>query len=121
MTELLKIIKLSLPSISEKEAVHILNICTASPSESYDIKRERLYNVLKIMSFKSYGDKMDFCSHAVKNIDLNNPRFEESGKCHDWRNHVPAEWKKDWNTFTVREKLIIIVMATMQADKEEWD
>lgn len=54
-------------------------------------------------------------------IDVNNPKFEQVGKVHDWRNYVPYEWQKNWDNFTDREKQIIAVMAEMQADAEVWD
>lgn len=54
-------------------------------------------------------------------IDIENPRFEDAGKVHDWRNYVPYDWQKNWFEFTERERQIIAVMAETQADKEDWD
>lgn len=59
-----------------------------------------------------------------KNTDtsmLENPKFEEAGKVHDWRNHVPEEFEKEWDNLTLREKQIIHFMAEKEADREEWD
>jgi hypothetical protein len=64
---------------------------------------------------------MNLFEDFIKHIDLNEPKFEQATKVHDWRNYVPYDWQKDWNDFTDREKKIIAVMAETQADKEEWD
>ena len=50
-----------------------------------------------------------------------NPRFEDAGKIHDWRNHVLESWVENWTEFSVRERELIIIMAEQQANKEEWD
>lgn len=64
---------------------------------------------------------MNLFEDFIKNIDLNDPKFEQTTRVHDWRNYVPDEWQKDWNKFTNREKKIIAIMAETQADSEEWD
>jgi len=55
------------------------------------------------------------------NIDINNPQFEKAVEVCDWRNYVPYDWVEKWEEFTDRERQIIVVMAEMQADSEEWD
>lgn len=57
----------------------------------------------------------------TKEIDINNPDFANTTKVHDWRNYVPFEWQKSWLEFSERERQIIVVMAEMQSDNEEWD
>ena len=64
---------------------------------------------------------MNLFEDFIKNIDLNDPNFEQTTRVHDWRNYVPDEWQKDWGKFTDREKKIIAIMAEAQADSEEWD
>lgn len=51
-------------------------------------------------------------------IDINNPDFKSASKVHDWRNHVPNDWKENWEQFTERERKIIAVMAQTRADSE---
>lgn len=64
---------------------------------------------------------MNLFEDFIKNIGLNDPKFEQTTRVHDWRNYVPDEWQKDWDKFTDREKKIIAIMAETQADSEEWD
>ncbi len=64
---------------------------------------------------------MNLFEDFIKRIDLNNPKFNEVAKVHDWRNYVPYDWQNNWNELTEREKKIIAVMAETQADNEEWD
>lgn len=69
----------------------------------------------KINLFEKYTYELSF----VKNI--NNPEFHNTTLVHDWRNYIPYDWQENWNEFTDREKQIMVVMAQMQADKENWD
>lgn len=64
---------------------------------------------------------MNLFEDFTKHINLDKPDFEKRTKVHDWRNYVPDEWVKEWDSLTEREKRIIAVMAETQADKEEWD
>ncbi len=64
---------------------------------------------------------MDLFKNFITPECINEPHFENAGKVHDWRNYVPCEWQKRWDDFTERERIIISVMAEIQADKEEWD
>jgi hypothetical protein len=65
--------------------------------------------------------KENLIDEFIKNIDLNNPKFEDVGRVHDWRNYIPKEWVECWSEFTEREKKIMIVMAEAQANEEDWD
>jgi len=64
---------------------------------------------------------MNLFEDFIEHINLDNPKFENKTRVHDWRNYVPDEWIKEWSSLTDREKKIIAVMAETQADKEEWD
>jgi len=64
---------------------------------------------------------MKLFEDSIKNIDLSDPKFENTSKVHDWRNYVPEEWRKDWDRFTLRERTVIAVMAETQACNELWD
>jgi hypothetical protein len=64
---------------------------------------------------------MNLFKDFTSGIDIDNPKFEEKTKVHDWRNYVPYDWHKNWNEFTERERKIIVIMAEMQADSENWD
>lgn len=64
---------------------------------------------------------MNLFEGFIENINLNEPKFQERKKVHDWRNYVPSDWRKNWNDFTENEKKIIAVMAEMQADAEDYN
>ena len=64
---------------------------------------------------------MNLFEEFTSGIDINNPKFGEHTKVHDWRNYVPDEWVEKWDDLTERERKIIAVMVEIQADKEEWD
>ena len=63
---------------------------------------------------------MKILEDIPKTIQLNNPKFEQAKRVHDWRNHVPCDFKKVWENFTEREKKIIYFMAKDLADNEVW-
>ena len=63
---------------------------------------------------------MNLFEDFTKHINLDKPEFENRTRVHDWRNYVPDEWVKEWDSLTEREKRIVAVMAETQADKEEW-
>jgi hypothetical protein len=63
---------------------------------------------------------MNIFENFTELIDIENPKFEEKIKVHDWRNYVPYDWQINWFEFTERERQIIAVMAETQADKEDW-
>lgn len=53
--------------------------------------------------------------------DIVNPEFNKKSKVHDWRNYVPNDFQENWNKLTERERKIIVVMAQLRANEEEWD
>ena len=54
-------------------------------------------------------------------ININNPEFEKSTRVHDWRNHVPSDFKDKWSELTSRERRIICYLAEDAAEHEHWD
>lgn len=57
----------------------------------------------------------------INNSILEDPKFEETGKVHDWRNYIPDEFIEEWEQLTLREKQIIYILAEKQASNEEWE
>ena len=47
--------------------------------------------------------------------------WHDIGKVHDWRNYVPDDVKRIWNTFEHYQQDAIQAMAQGMADKEEWN
>lgn len=50
-----------------------------------------------------------------------NPRWDEVGKVHDWRNYVPDFVQDDWESLSDADKLQYLRWAQSMSDKEEWD
>ena len=65
----------------------------------------------------------NLCSSVADPVKLvEEETFEDIGKCHDWRNHVPDEFAGIWHSgLSVETRLAIWAMAQRAADAEEWD
>lgn len=50
-----------------------------------------------------------------------NPDWENTYKCHDWRNHVGDAIIKLWDTFIDEQKIAIVMSAVEEASNEEWE
>ena len=62
----------------------------------------------------------DFVGNYRK-VDLKDAiDFEDTNKCHDWKNYV-GEFVDVWSNLTLNEKKIIYIFCEKMADKEEWD
>jgi len=57
---------------------------------------------------------------APNGADNTNP-FTDISKCHDWRNYIPKQFKDIWLRFSLRERLLMSIIAQEVADREEWD
>jgi hypothetical protein len=53
--------------------------------------------------------------------DLENPEFDNAGRVHDWRNHVPDEVKEQWGQQSTDAKKVAYLKAYNEAEREEWD
>ena len=51
---------------------------------------------------------------------IREPKFEEAGKVHDWRNYISSELQDTWDGLSDTTKLIAYFMAEEQANREEW-
>lgn len=47
--------------------------------------------------------------------------FDNDSEVFNWRNHVPQKIKDVWELLSVREKLLVVIMASKLADTEQWD
>ena len=50
-----------------------------------------------------------------------NPQWEQAGKVHDWRNHVPEFVQEMWETFPDEIKFLLYRWADDLAGREHWD
>jgi len=57
----------------------------------------------------------------VLSAELENPEFENAGRVHDWRNHVPEEVKEQWDQLSVDARKVAYLTAYHEAEEEEWD
>jgi len=53
--------------------------------------------------------------------DINYPKWDKAKRVHDWRNYVPNEFKKAWKTLGAGTRDAIYIMASKQAQDEEWE
>ena len=53
--------------------------------------------------------------------DIQNPKWEETGRVHDWRNYISVRVRAIWHTFTDEQKEALYLQAENMADNEEWD
>jgi hypothetical protein len=49
------------------------------------------------------------------------PHWDDAGKVHDWRNHVPDGVKELWLTFTPQQRKALYQWADDLAGREEWE
>jgi hypothetical protein len=52
---------------------------------------------------------------------LSQPDFENRGQVHDWRNHVPESFRRQWAELNPESRAVIYVMAEIQAVREHWE
>lgn len=49
------------------------------------------------------------------------PDWGSAEKCHEWKNHVPADVADMWATFTEPQRFALFLWAHELASREEWD
>lgn len=52
---------------------------------------------------------------------LENPKFDEATRVHDWRNYVPIMAEENWERLSLETRTYIAYMAKKQAENEEWE
>lgn len=50
-----------------------------------------------------------------------NPQFEKSRKCHDWRNYVPDKIRDIWGALSDETRIMVFLTAEKQSNLEDWD
>jgi len=58
---------------------------------------------------------------TYKPCDIENPKFDEATRVHDWRNHISDDFKKIWKELPLVARFALVIMAEEEADREEWD
>ena len=53
--------------------------------------------------------------------DWRNPKWNEVSRVHNWRNYANEGIIREWNGFSVRQKIMISSMLNDIAGKEHWD
>ena len=49
------------------------------------------------------------------------PNWENSNKCHDWKNYIDKDIRLIWQMLSREERYMAFLMAEKRADAEEWD
>lgn len=52
---------------------------------------------------------------------MEDPRWDEAGRVHDWRNYVPEAVKGAWAWLTPTGRTAVYLTADACADAEDWD
>lgn len=60
-------------------------------------------------------------SKHTRESDLENTRFDNAEKIHDWRNHVGENTKQIWPTLDLEQRAAIALDAEDQASAEDWE
>jgi hypothetical protein len=58
---------------------------------------------------------------AVRKARIPDPKFEDAGRVHDWRNYISLEIQESWLTFTEAQREMLIRQADAMAGNEDWD
>ena len=53
--------------------------------------------------------------------DYRDPQWDEAGKTHNWRNHVPQDVRLMWVSFRDSQKAALAAWAQELANREEWE
>ena len=53
--------------------------------------------------------------------ELEQADFENTRKCHDWRNHVAYDVVEVWDSLSLEGRLVAFLQAEQMADREDWD
>jgi len=61
------------------------------------------------------------CCFGRRDGNIDDPKFDEAKRVHDWRNHVPFDMKDMWTRLSKETRLVIAIMAAEAADEEHWD
>lgn len=57
----------------------------------------------------------------IRSGELDDPRFEGTGRTHDWRNYVGEHVQACWSTIPLELRAAIAADAQTLADREDWD
>jgi hypothetical protein len=60
-------------------------------------------------------------TYSYRKINVNDPKFDEAQRVHDWRNHVSTDMKDLWDNLSKESRLILAIKAAEDADKEVWE
>ena len=61
-----------------------------------------------------------FIRGTIRNI-AQNPKWECTGRVHDWRNYIIPELRNIWGSLTLEVRIVAMILAEQQAGIEEWD
>lgn len=68
----------------------------------------------------AFADEL-YVNALTESLDLTDPKWEEAGLVHDWRNHVPICIQEHWNNLTTDARMCVALMAMEMADRENWE
>lgn len=64
------------------------------------------------------GEFDDWYRKTLADVDLNDPRWADAGRVHDWRNHIHSRIQAIWDTFTAEQRAALVMVAIEAAYDE---
>ncbi len=61
------------------------------------------------------------CPTTVTDELIDDPGWNKTNKCHDWRNYISSEVQEVWEHLPLLARLVAYLSAEEQAGREEWD
>ncbi len=52
---------------------------------------------------------------------ITSPKWDKTGRVHDWRNYIPEELQRHWADYSIESQIVALVVADIQAMGEDWD
>lgn len=62
-----------------------------------------------------------WAQQTPKQRDLINPNFDDAGRVHDWRTHMPHEIVEVWMELDYTTRLAVALLAERLAENESWE
>jgi hypothetical protein len=52
---------------------------------------------------------------------LARPCWQEAGRMHDWRNHIPEQLRRAWQRMPESARVAAYIVSAHEAEREDWD
>ena len=79
--------------------------------------------VIEPVVMKAIADELSYAGTSLSDAyDVaGDPQWEIKDKVHNWRNYIPENLKKCWTAMSLEVRIVLYLMASERASKEEWE